>query len=78
MPRVNVFQVHNGLLSAESSPGEQTGEVRRTNREDEFVSREEFGATAQRHIRQIVFLAQVLGRGEEDGMVVIPLQAKVF
>ena len=60
------------------SLGEEAAEVAGADREDELVRGELPLAGAQGDVGQRLRVAQVLGRGEEGRVVVVPLEAVVL
>ena len=81
MSGLDVFEVDDrvsgGFVFVEF-PGKESGKISGTDGENEFVCVEVDGAAGESDVGQDLAAAQLLHRAEEDGVVVVPLQAEVL
>ncbi len=79
--RFNVFEVDDrisGALVFVKFPGKESGKISGTDGENELVSVEVDAAAGEGDVGEDLAATQLLHRAEEDGVVVVPLQAEVL
>ena len=79
MPRLHILQVDDGLLWPDGAKLlEESLEEGRADGEHHLVGGDQFPTRRQGDIRELLLFRQILGPGEEDLAVVIPLEAELL